>query len=223
MTTNKPDQKKQTVKIIQLLTKKFPDAGCSLDYSTPLELLVATILSAQCTDERVNKVTKSLFKKYRYPQDYAQANLEELEKDIRSTGFYRNKAKSIHGACKSIIENFSKRVPDTMEELITLPGVARKTANVVLGNAYGLAEGIVVDTHIHRLSNRIGLSSNKTPQKIEIDLMGLVPREDWIQFSHLLILHGRTTCRARKPLCSECVLNAICPKIGVSLVVSRKW
>jgi endonuclease-3 len=177
--------------------------------------LIATILSAQCTDERVNQVTKTLFQKYRRPEDYVRVKIEEFEKDIRSTGFYRNKAKSIKGACKAIIESFDGKVPDTMEELIILPGVARKTANVVLGNAFGIAEGVVVDTHVHRLSNRLGLSSQKQPEKIEVDLMGSVPREEWIHFSHLLILHGRTTCKAIKPLCSECVLEYLCPKVGV--------
>lgn len=203
-------------KIITRLRRKYSNAVCTLDYSNPLELLVATILSAQCTDERVNKVTKSLFQKYRKAEDYAGAPPEELEEDIKSTGFFRNKTKSIQGACKAIIENYGGTVPDTMEDLITLPGVARKTANVVLGNAFNIAEGVVVDTHVHRLSNRLGLSNAKQPEKIEVDLMASVPRADWINFSHMMILHGRETCTAQRPLCSECVLEDICPKIGVN-------
>ncbi len=203
------------LKIIKKLEQKIPNAACALTYENPLQLLIATILSAQCTDERVNRVTPLLFQKYKRAKDYMQASIKELENDIRSTGFYRNKAKNIQNACRMIVGKFNDVVPDTMEELLTLPGVARKTANVVLGNAYRIAEGIAVDTHVKRLSYRLGLSKEQTPEKIEVDLMGIVPRKDWIQFSHLIILHGRMTCHARKPLCDKCVLNNLCPKIGV--------
>jgi len=207
---------KENIKvIIQKLKKEFPEAECSLNYTNALELLISTILSAQCTDERVNKVTPSLFKKYRSVHDYAKAKSADLEKDIKSTGFYRNKAKNIQGACRLMIEKFSGQVPDEMEDLLTLPGVARKTANVVLGNAFGKSEGIVVDTHVKRISQRLGLSSYDQPEKIEVDLMGLVPRSDWTVFSHLVIFHGRKTCQARKPLCESCILEPICPKIGI--------
>lgn len=212
----------EVLKIIQRLKKKIPNAACALQFANPLELLVATILSAQCTDARVNVVTQTLFQKYRHPQDYVRTKPEELEQDIKSTGFYRNKTKSIQGACKSIIENFEGQVPNTMEELTTLPGVARKTANVVLGNAYDIAEGVVVDTHVLRLTQRMGLTQERTPEKIEVDLMGIVPRKDWILFGHLMTHHGRLTCQARKPLCPECVLKDICPKIGVNPKLTNK-
>ncbi|HEY7545804.1 MAG TPA: endonuclease III [Blastocatellia bacterium] len=198
-------------KIISLLKKAYPDARCSLNFTNPLELLIATILSAQCTDERVNIVTRDLFIKYRSADDYARASREELEQDIRSTGFYRNKAKSIQGACAIISQKHKGRVPDTIEELLALPGVARKTANVVLGNAFGIAEGIVVDTHVERLTRRLGLTEEKQPEKIERDLIELVPRRDWIDFSHLLIYHGRRVCKARTPLCEECAIEKLCP------------
>ncbi|HEX8852227.1 MAG TPA: endonuclease III [Pyrinomonadaceae bacterium] len=204
-------EKARTREIIRLLKRAYPDARCSLDHTNPLELLVATILSAQCTDERVNLVTGSLFRKYRGWQDYARAPQEELEEDIRSTGFFRNKAKAIRGACSLIGERFGGEVPQEMEALLELPGVARKTANVVLGNAYGIASGIVVDTHVTRLSLRLGLSSAKTAEQIERDLLELVPRRDWIDFSHLLIAHGRQICKARTPLCAACVLEPLCP------------
>ena len=194
---------------------EYPEARCSLDYTNPLELLVATILSAQCTDERVNAVTADLFRKYRTWEDYASAPASELEHDIHSTGFFRNKAKSIQGACRRIGERHGGRVPDRMEELLELPGVARKTANVVLGNAYRIASGVVVDTHVSRLSGRLGLSAEKTPEKIERDLTSVVPKSDWIDFSHLLIAHGRKVCKARNPLCSECVLAKLCPSAGL--------
>lgn len=198
-------------KIIALLKKRYPDAKCSLNYSNPLELLVATILSAQCTDERVNLVTQDLFRKYLKAQDYLRVSQAELESDIRSTGFYRNKAKAIQGACRMICERHKGRVPDDMKELLTLPGVARKTANVVLGNAFGVAAGVVVDTHVGRVSKRLHLTSHEQPEKIERDLMELVAKRDWIDFSHLLIYHGRQTCKARKPLCDECVIEKYCP------------
>jgi endonuclease-3 len=204
-------EKQRTKKIISLLKREYPDAQCSLVHSSPLELLVATILSAQCTDERVNLLTAGLFGKYRAPEDYLKVEQTELETDIRSTGFYRNKAKAIQGACRIISEEHKGRVPDTMEELLRLPGVARKTANVVLGNAYGITSGVVVDTHVARLSERLKLSLDKQPEKIERDLMRLVPRQDWVHFSHLLIAHGRKICKARTPLCAECVIEKFCP------------
>lgn len=204
-------QKQRTVKIIGLLKKEYPDAHCALDHSNPLELLIATILSAQCTDKRVNIVTADLFRKYRTAEDFVQVSPSELENDIRSTGFFRNKAKSIQGACRIISEKYKGRVPNTLDELLELPGVARKTANVVLGTAFGITSGIVVDTHVSRLSQRLGLSDEKQPEKIENDLMALVPRKDWIIFSHLLIWHGRAVCHARKPLCEECVVEKFCP------------
>lgn len=209
------DQKERTRKIITRLTKEYPDAHCALIHSNAFELLVATILSAQCTDVRVNIVTETLFRKYRQPQDYLNVLPEELEQDIRPTGFYRNKAKSIRGACEKIITNFGGEIPQTMEQILTLNGVARKTANVVLGNAFGIASGIVVDTHVLRLSHRLELSENMVPEKIEQDLQKLVPQKNWIMFPHWLIWHGRKICQARKPKCGECVLENICPKIGV--------
>jgi endonuclease-3 len=197
------------------LAATYPDAHCELDFTNPLELLVATILSAQCTDERVNVVTSSLFRKYRTWEDYAAAPAAELENDIRPTGFFRNKAKSIQGACRQIGERHGGRVPRSMEELLELPGVARKTANVVLGNAYQIASGVVVDTHVSRLSARLGLSKEKVPEKIERDLVGLLPESEWIDFSHLLIAHGRKVCRARNPACGECFLAKLCPSAFV--------
>ena len=206
-----PERKKRAGRIVRLLKKEYPDARCSLNYSNPLELLVATILSAQCTDERVNLVTAELFRKYRTAEDYARALAAELERDIRSTGFFRNKAKAIQGACRMIVERHGGRVPETMEELLELPGVARKTANVVLGNAYGQASGIVVDTHVSRLSQRLGLTREEQPEKIERDLCELIPKKQWVDFSHLLIAHGRALCKARTPLCGECFLLNLCP------------
>lgn len=205
------DEKKRAGKIIGLLKRAYPDVRCSLNYSTPLELLIATILSAQCTDERVNLVTNNLFRKYKGAEDYARAAPAELERDIHSTGFFRNKAKAIQGACRMIIEEYGERVPDTVEELIALPGVARKTANVVLGNAYGIASGVVVDTHVSRVSQRLKLTEYEQPEKIERDLIELVPRKAWIIFPHLLIAHGRAICKARTPLCHECPVERFCP------------
>jgi len=210
-----PEEKKRVRQLIKLLRGEYPEARCSLDHTSPLELLVATILSAQCTDERVNAVTAGLFRKYRTWEDYASAPAAELERDIHSTGFFRNKAKSIQGACRRIGERHGGRVPDRMEELLELPGVARKTANVVLGNAYHIASGVVVDTHVSRLSGRLGLSAEKTPEKMERDLTDGVPKSDWIDFSHLLIAHGRKVCKARNPLCGECVLARLCPSAGL--------
>lgn len=201
--------------IIRRLKKEYPDAHCALNHTSAFELLIATILSAQCTDERVNLVTAELFRKYRRPQDYADALPEELERDIHSTGFFRNKAKNIRAACSQIIELYGGEIPRTMDELLVLNGVARKTANVVLGNAFGIASGVVVDTHVARLSQRLGLTGHDAPEKIERDLQESVPETDWIMFPHWLISHGRKICQARKPKCSQCVLNDICPKIGV--------
>jgi endonuclease-3 len=205
------EEKKRAGKIIGRLKRAYPDARCSLNYSTPLELLIATILSAQCTDERVNIVTADLFRKYRSAEDYVRAVPDELERDIRSTGFFRNKAKAIQGACRMIGDEYGGRVPDNIEELIALPGVARKTANVVLGNAYGIASGVVVDTHVSRVSQRLRLTAHEQPEKIERDLIELVPRTDWIIFPHLLIAHGRAVCKARTPLCAECPVEQLCP------------
>jgi endonuclease-3 len=205
------EEKRRAQKIIARLKKEYPDAECSLNHTNALELLVATILSAQCTDERVNIVTSDLFRKYRACEDYVKVAQAELESDIRSTGFYRNKAKAIQGACKIISEQHDGRVPDRLEALLELPGVARKTANVVLGNAYGITSGVVVDTHVGRLSRRLGLTESNQPEKVERDLMELVPSNEWIDFSHLLIYHGRKVCKARKPLCDECVVELYCP------------
>ena len=190
---------------------EYPDARTELDWSNPLELLVATILSAQTTDVQVNRVTESLFSKYRTAEDYADSTPDELEEDIRPTGFYRNKARSLRGMASALVEEHGGEVPRTMSELVALPGVGRKTANVVLGNAFGTNEGIVVDTHVRRVSGRLGLTEGSDPVKIEQELMGLVPEGDWTIFSHLLILHGRRTCKARKPDCPNCILNDICP------------
>jgi endonuclease-3 len=205
------DNKTRGLRIIELLEKEHSDAKIALYYANPLELLVATILSAQCTDKRVNSVTKALFKKYRKPEDYANADLEELEEDIRSTGFYRNKARNIIKCCQILVEKFNSKVPKTMEELLELPGVARKTANIVLSNAYGVVEGIAVDTHVRRLARRLGLSEHENPNKIEGDLMEIVPKGRWKRITDLLIFHGRRICAARKPKCRICVLNKLCP------------
>jgi len=205
------DKKKQTIEIIKRLKRAYPDAHCALIHTSPFELLIATILSAQCTDVRVNIVTADLFRKYRGPEDFLKVSQSELEKDIHSTGFFRNKAKNIQAACKRIIDEYGGRVPQTMNELLTLGGVARKTANVVMGNAFGIASGVVVDTHVSRLSQRLGLTTEKTPEKIERDLEQLVPKKDWVMFPHWMIYHGRQVCDARKPKCGECVLADICP------------
>ncbi|HSZ21179.1 MAG TPA: endonuclease III [Candidatus Acidoferrum sp.] len=196
--------------ILQKLDEAYPHVTCALEHETAFQLLISTILSAQCTDERVNQVTKTLFVKYRTPKDFAYANPAELEQEIRPTGFFRNKTKSIMGASKKIEEEFGGEVPRTMEELLTLAGVARKTANVVLGTAYGIAVGVVVDTHVMRLSTRLDLSRNTDPKKIEQDLMQAIPQDKWILFSHQLIWHGRRVCRARKPRCAECNLETLC-------------
>jgi endonuclease III len=211
MKETKTQLKERTVEIIKLLKHAHPDAHCALNHSSAFELLIATILSAQCTDERVNIVTADLFRKYRRPEDYLKVPAVELQQDIRTTGFFRNKTKSIQGACKMLVEEFGSEVPRTMEELLKLPGVARKTANVVLGVAYDIAAGVVVDTHVSRLSQRLRLTKHKDAGKIEQDLMALVPRKDWIIFAHLLIFHGRRVCKARRPLCEECGVEKLCP------------
>jgi endonuclease-3 len=197
--------------VIARLKREYPDARTELDWRNPLELLVATILSAQTTDVRVNQVTKDLFEKYRSAEDYAGADPARLEEDIRPTGFYRNKARALQGMARALLERHGGEVPCTMAELVALPGVGRKTANVVLGNAFDVDEGVVVDTHVRRLSNRLGLTTEQDPEKIERDLLPLVPEEERTLFSHLLIFHGRRVCKARKPLCPECVLNDVCP------------
>ena len=197
-------------KIFAGLDRLFPDVECALTHSNAFQLLVATILSAQCTDQRVNKVTPGLFAKYPTPRDFARLDQKVLEEDIRSTGFFRNKAKNIIGAAKKVVGNFKGKVPKTMDELLTLPGVARKTANVVLGSAFGIATGVVVDTHVFRIAHRLKLSSGKTPEKVEQDLIELVPKDRWITFGHQVIWFGRKICQARKPLCSECPLESLC-------------
>ena len=205
------DIKTRALKTIRLLEKEHSDAEIALAFKNPLELLISTILSAQCTDKRVNIVTKTLFKKYKTLEDYAKADIKELEQDIRSTGFYHNKARHIKKCCQMLIEKFGSQVPRTMEELLELPGVARKTANIVLSNVFGIVEGIAVDTHVRRLSERLGLTQNKNQDKIEQDLMKVVSKEMWMRFSDLLVFHGRRICMAKKPKCGECVLNKICP------------
>jgi len=201
----------RAAEIIKRLKKAYPTAHCALNYTNPFELLIATILSAQCTDERVNIVTSTLFRKYRGPEDFAAVSQEELEQDVKSTGFFRNKSKSIRAASQRILDEFGGKVPQTMDEILSLAGVARKTANVVLGNAFGIASGVVVDTHVSRLSQRLGLTKEKTPEKIELDLQALVPKKDWVMFPHWMIFHGRQICHARKPKCRECVLADECP------------
>jgi endonuclease III len=205
------EPKQRTTKIIELLEKQYPNAKTALNYSNPLEILVATMLSAQTTDVRVNIVTQILFKKYRTPEDYANADLKEIEHDIRSTGFYHNKAKNLQNCCKLLVEKFHSQVPKTMQELIELPGVARKTANIVLYNAFGITDGVAVDTHVRRLSARLGLTEQTDQDKIEQDLMKLTPKEKWMALTDLLIFHGRQICIAQKPKCGACVLNKICP------------
>ena len=209
------DAKGHAAKIARRLAERYPDARCSLDFRSPLELLVATILSAQCTDQRVNQVAKTLFQKYPSAAHYAQADLTELERDIQSTGFFRNKAKNIRNCCRTLLEEYGGEVPADIEQLVRLPGVGRKTANVVLGTAFGIAVGVVVDTHVARITRRLGLSAQKNPEKIEADLMGQFARKEWIALSHRLIQHGRRCCTARKPKCPECPLESLCPKIGL--------
>ncbi|MCZ6918173.1 MAG: endonuclease III [Gemmatimonadetes bacterium] len=209
MTTD--DKKKRARAIIRKLRKRFPDAECSLNNRSPLQLLVATILSAQCTDARVNIVTKDLFKRYKTAHDFAEANPEELSELIKSTGFYRNKTKSILGMAQAVVERHKGKVPKTMKELTALAGVGRKTANVVLGNAFGIDEGVVVDTHVKRITNRLKLTNKQDPEKIEQDLILIVPQKDWTLFPHLMIHHGRAICQARNPKCEACPINTLCP------------
>lgn len=207
----------RVTKIIEVFNEMYPDAGCSLDYKDPLQLMIATQLAAQCTDERVNIVTKTLYEKYKNVQDFANADLSELEQDVKSTGFFRNKAKNIKNACIMIIEQFNSAVPNNLEDLLKLPGVGRKTANLVLGDIFG-KPGIVVDTHAKRLSNRIGLTKNEDPEKIEYDLMKIIPKENWTVFCHQLVFHGRAVCNARKPKCYECKIIEYCnykDKVGL--------
>lgn len=203
--------KKRAPSIVRILSETYPEAHVALSFSNPLEMLVATILSAQCTDEKVNEVTSTLFEKYRAPEDYLRVSEDELKRDIKPTGFFNQKATSIREACRRIVEEYGGEVPDTMEDLITLRGVARKTANIVLGNAFGKVEGIAVDTHVKRLADRLGFSSESDPDKIERDLMGLVPKEMWFDFTYVLIDHGRAICVAKRPRCGDCPVNTLCP------------
>ncbi len=205
------NREKQAQMVISLLEKQYPEATTALKFSNPLELLVATILSAQCTDKKVNMVTEQLFKKYRTAKDYANADLRKFEEEIRPTGFYRNKAKNIIGCCTALVEKFNSKVPRTMDEMIQLPGVGRKTANIVLGHAYGIVEGIAVDTHVRRVAKRLGLTDKDHPDKIEQDLLQAVPKDKWMRITDLLISLGRQICVARKPKCEICMLNKICP------------
>ncbi len=205
------EPKQRVTKVIELLDQEYPNAKTALTWTNPLQLLVATMLSAQTTDVRVNIVTQNLFKKYRTPEDYANAEIKDLEQDIRSTGFYHNKARNLKKCCQLIVEKFRSQVPKTMEELLELPGVARKTANIVLYNAYGIIAGIAVDTHVHRVSQRLGLTEQDKPERIEQDLMQITPKEKWMELTDLLIFHGRQICTAQKPKCPACVLNKICP------------
>ncbi|MCX6771734.1 MAG: endonuclease III [Candidatus Micrarchaeota archaeon] len=214
-----PGKRRRARKIILLLKKAYPGARCSLDYKTPLQLLVATILSAQCTDARVNLVTPALFARYKSADDFAGAGISELEKFVRPTGFYHNKAKNIRAACRIIVQKHGGKVPRAMAEMLELPGVARKTANIVLGNAYGVVEGVPVDTHAIRISHLLGWTREKQQGKIERDLMALLPRKDWLKISDLFVHHGRAVCIARRPFCSKCPISALCPKMGLK----REW
>lgn len=208
--------KKRARQIVDLLKREYPVVTCALVHESPFELLIATILSAQCTDERVNIVTKDVFAKYPTPQKLAAVPIPRLEKLIQSTGFFRNKAKNIHECCQMLVQEHEGQVPQELEKLVKLPGVGRKTANVVLGTAFGIPSGVVVDTHVTRLSQRLGLTEHEDAVKIERDLITQLPQEEWIDFSHRLIWHGRRICKARKPLCDQCVLNKVCPRIGVA-------
>lgn len=202
-------KKQRVIEIIKILDRLYPEAGCSLEYKDPLQLLVAAQLSAQCTDERVNIVTKTLFQKYKNVYDFAEADLEELQEDIKSTGFYRNKAKNIKNCCRMIIDEFGGMLPDNMDDMLKLPGVGRKTANLILGDIFGIP-GIVVDTHVKRLAKRMGLTENDKPEKVEYDLMKIVPKAEWTRFCHQLVLHGRAVCTARSPKCDKCFINEFC-------------
>ncbi len=205
------DRRERLAQILAILQQTYPDARCALTFSNPLELLIATILSAQCTDERVNQVTRSLFRTYRTAADYAQADLDTLAQEIRPTGFYRQKAQTIQRCCAMLVSEYGGQVPDRMADLVRLPGVGRKTANVILGNAFGRAEGIAVDTHVRRVAQRLGLTAATNPDTIEQDLMALVPRKSWTLLSHLLIFHGRAICKARVPRCDVCPVSHLCP------------
>jgi endonuclease-3 len=208
-------EKRQAGKVVRALRKDYPDAECALEFTTPLQLLVATILSAQCTDERVNMVTRDLFKKHPTAADLAALSLPKLEKAIQSTGFFRNKAKSIKACCQHLVDEYDGEVPEDLDQLVELAGVGRKTANVVMGTAFGVATGVVVDTHVSRISQRLGLTSESKPEKIEQDLMKLLPKKEWIDYSHRMIHHGRQICKARKPACEDCSMNGFCPRVGV--------
>jgi endonuclease-3 len=210
------DCRKHAAKVVRRLKRDYPDADCALNFDTPLQLLVATILSAQCTDERVNIVTKDLFAKYPTADKLAKAPIRSLEKTVQSTGFFRNKAKNIKACCQQLVNDHDGHVPHDLETLVQLPGVGRKTANVVLGTAFGLASGVVVDTHVGRLSRRMGLTSESDAVKVERDLMGLLPKSEWVSFSHRMIHHGRQVCKARRPDCEECKMTDVCPRIGVT-------
>ena len=216
------DAKRRAGQVVRRLRADYPDVECALHYCNPLELLIATILSAQCTDVRVNLVTESLFKKYRSAADFAKAPIADLERAVQSTGFFRNKAKNIQECCRQLVERYNGKVPNTLEELVELPGVGRKTANVVLGTAFGIASGVVVDTHVSRLSHRLGLTEETDAVKIEQDLIGLLPKAEWVAFSHRMIHHGRKICDARKPKCDACGLEKFCPKIGVKEKVEAR-
>jgi len=213
------ERKQRAQKIVFLLKRAYPAAKCSLVHQSPLQLLIATILSAQCTDARVNLVTPALFARFKSANDFAHADIHELETLIRSTGFYHNKAKNIKEACRIIAEKHNGQVPRTMEEMLELPGVARKTANIVLGNAYGIIEGVPVDTHAIRISHLLGWTKENQQEKIERDLMALLPRKDWLKISDLFVHHGRAVCIARRPLCSKCPVRTLCPKVGLK----REW
>jgi endonuclease-3 len=216
------DAKRHAGKVARRLARHYADAQCALHFSSPLQLLIATILSAQCTDERVNMVTPELFRRFRGADDLANASQSEIERIIQSTGFFRNKTKNIKDCCRRLVEEHGGEVPQDLEALVRLPGIGRKTANVVLGTAFGIASGVVVDTHVGRLSIRLGLSAHKDPIKVERDLMALLPRRQWIAFSHRMIHHGRRICVARNPKCDICPLNDICPKIGVVAPVKKR-
>lgn len=209
-------EKRHAAKVVRALRKDYPNATCALQYETPLQLLVATILSAQCTDQRVNLVTRELFKKYPSAAELAALAPAKLEKAIQSTGFFRNKAKSIKACCHNLLEYYDGAVPRDLEKLVELPGVGRKTANVVMGTAFGIPTGVVVDTHVSRITRRLGLTSESKPEKIELNLIDLLPKKEWIDFSHRLIHHGRQVCKARKPACDKCSMQRFCPRIGVS-------
>lgn len=213
--SSRSPEKLYAAKVVRSLKKEYPEVACALEFQTPVQLLIATILSAQCTDKQVNLVTRELFKRYPTAADFATADLRDLENAIKSTGYYRSKAKNIKACCQKLVELYGGEVPRNLDDLVSLPGVGRKTANVVLGVAYGIPSGVVVDTHVGRLAHRLGLTQHRAPVKIEQDLMNLLPQKEWIDFSHRLIHHGRRICNARRPKCEECVMKQFCPRIGV--------